>query len=93
MDQSQPPPTSSALLSLCNLPNESSSEDRVLSINKLKSWCIQYPSTIIDLLTLSKHRDKKTGCMPLHWLAGTGFNEGIDYILSSLQVNMILTYQ
>ena len=81
MDQSQPP-TSSTLLSLCNLPSNLTSEERVLRLNKLQSLCIQYPSTIADLLTLSKHRDKKTGCMPLHWLAGTGFNEGIDYILS-----------
>ena len=82
MDLSQAP-TSSALLSLCNLPTNISTEDRVLRVNNLKIWCIQYPFTISDLLTLPINRDKKTGCMPLHWLAGTGFNEGIEYILSS----------
>jgi ankyrin repeat protein len=27
--------------------------------------------------------DAKTGCMPLHWMAGTGFDEAIDYVLGT----------
>jgi hypothetical protein len=33
------------------------------------------------LLTRHENRDKKTGCMPLHWAAGTGFNEAVELLL------------
>ena len=83
MDQQQQlTPTSSALLSLCNLPTESSIEERQCRLDTLRSWCIEHPTIMSQLLTLPEHRDKKTGCFPLHWLAGTGFDEAIEYILN-----------
>eukprot|EP00956_Cyclotella_meneghiniana_P010774 scaffold15073_cov72-Cyclotella_meneghiniana.AAC.15 len=35
-----------------------------------------------QLLTQQECRDKKTGCMPLHWAAGTGFDEVVELLLN-----------
>lgn len=75
-------PNSSSLLDLCSLPPSSTTEERLSRLSTLKSWCKEYPTLTNELLSKSDHRDKKTGCMPLHWLAGTGFNEAIEYLLS-----------
>jgi ankyrin repeat protein len=74
-------PTSSSLLDLSNLPPSASPDERQLRLATLQSWCFHYNETMIELLTSSEHRDVKTGCMPLHWLAGTGFDEAIESIL------------
>ena len=77
------------LIQLCNLPaasdtdsSEPSLEDeRQLRHGRLESWLTSYPEQINELLTNPENRDKKTGCMPLHWAAGTGFNEAIILLL------------
>lgn len=86
-------PNSSSLLHLCNLSSSSSSsssspcitkeEERQSRLSTLKRWCEEHPTLTNELLTQSLHRDTKTGCMPLHWLAGTGFDEAIEYLLST----------
>ena len=35
------------------------------------------------LVSYDHGMDAKTGCMPLHWMAGTGFDEAIDYVLGT----------
>ena len=69
------------LLKLCSLPPSASEEERGERLDRLGAWLADYPGTTRDLLTLPEHRDPKTGCMPLHWAAGTGFDEAIDAIL------------
>mmetsp|Transcript_44338 Transcript_44338/g.93129 ORF Transcript_44338/g.93129 Transcript_44338/m.93129 type:complete len:538 (-) Transcript_44338:253-1866(-) len=86
------PPSSSTLLDLSNLPPSSSAEERQSRLARLKSWCIHFPETIIELFTSSNHRDKKTGCMPLHWMAGTGFDEAIDFIFDQGKNNQFELY-
>ena len=79
------PPNSSSLLDLCSLTSSSSpssiNEERQSRLSTLKRWCEEHSTLTNELLTQSDHRDKKTGCMPLHWLAGTGFDEAIEYLL------------
>mmetsp|Transcript_14511 Transcript_14511/g.34983 ORF Transcript_14511/g.34983 Transcript_14511/m.34983 type:complete len:494 (-) Transcript_14511:72-1553(-) len=76
------PPSCRDLLDLCNLPPSPPTEERQSRLARLKLWSRDFPDTISQLLTSSEHRDKKTGCMPLHWMAGTGFNEAIEFILT-----------
>jgi ankyrin repeat protein len=93
-----PPLSSSSLLELCDLPRLSSEDVRRTRLEILRSWASQPDDddddanndarvgpSLIELLTLHNHgMDTKTGCMPLHWLAGTGFNEAIDFVMSLL---------
>ncbi|KAL7495239.1 hypothetical protein ACHAWT_004711 [Skeletonema menzelii] len=84
------PPNASSLLNLCSLPSlssPSSRNERQSRLMTLKRWCEEHSAVTNELLTQSDHRDKKTGCMPLHWLAGTGFDEAIDYLLSGSSCN------
>ncbi|KAL9179400.1 hypothetical protein ACHAXT_008690 [Thalassiosira profunda] len=75
-------PTSSALLDLCNLPSSASAAERQSRLATLRSWCVDHPEAMAQLLVSLEHRDRKTGCMPLHWLAGTGFDEAIELVLN-----------
>ncbi len=75
-------PTSSSLLGLSNLPSSATPDERQSRLTMLQSWCLHHTEKMVDLLTSSQHRDLKTGCMPLHWMAGTGFNEAIEKILN-----------
>lgn len=74
-------PNSSLLFDLCNLSSICNNEERLSRLKTLKTWCEEHPTLTNELLTQSDHRDTKTGCMPLHWLAGTGFDEAIEYLL------------
>ena len=76
-----PRPTASLLLSLVNLPVDSSSYERTDRLATLKSWSKSHPALLSKLLTCTEYRDKKAGCMPLHWAAGTGFDEAVDFLL------------
>ena len=76
-----PTPTSSLLLSLVNLPADATQSDRVDRITTLKSWIAHHPKLMSTLLTCHEYRDKKTGCMPLHWACGTGFDEAVELLL------------
>ncbi|EJK69338.1 hypothetical protein THAOC_09414 [Thalassiosira oceanica] len=69
------------LLELCSLPSSASDEERGERLERLSTWLADYPESTRDLLTLPEYRDPKTGCMPLHWAAGTGFNEAIASIM------------
>ena len=75
-------PTPSHLLSLVNLPADASDTERYARISTLESWIAKQLSSISKLVTAQECRDKKTGCMPLHWAAGTGFNEAIDLLMN-----------
>ena len=74
-------PTSPLLLDLCNLPSDASPDERQARVNTLLSWRELYPVLLSKLLTSEDHRDKKTGCFPLHWAAGTGFDQAIELLL------------
>lgn len=76
-------PTPHLLLSLVNLPSDASASEREARITMLKSWIAEHPSVMSQLLLSQEHRDKKTGCMPLHWAGGTGFNEAIELLLNA----------
>ncbi|KAL7460512.1 hypothetical protein ACHAXS_000957 [Conticribra weissflogii] len=84
-------PTSVALLDLCNLPSyghddESSRDDRIASRLKiLQRWMTRHPLETRELLLDPRHRDVQTGCMPLHWAAGTGFDDAVEAILLFLR--------
>lgn len=91
------PLSSSSLLELCDLPPLSSKDVRRTRLEALRSWARQHDGaddddesgdrrpSLIEFLTMHSHgMDTKTGCMPLHWLAGTGFNEAIDFVMSFL---------
>ena len=100
-EEAMPTPlSSSALLELCDLPPLSSEDVRRTRLETLRSWARQHddvvdddddesggrrPSLIEFLTVHGRGMDTKTGCMPLHWLAGTGFNEAIDFVMSLLR--------
>jgi len=100
-EEAMPTPLSSpALLELCDLPPLSSEDVRRTRLETLRSWARQHDYDVVDdddesggrrpslieFLTVHSHgMDTKTGCMPLHWLAGTGFNEAIDFVMSLLR--------
>ncbi|KAL3785632.1 hypothetical protein ACHAWO_005976 [Cyclotella atomus] len=75
-------PTPLLLLSLVNLPADASESERAARITTLKSWIEEHPSLMSQLLSLQEYRDKKTGCMSLHWAAGTGFDEAVELLLN-----------
>lgn len=74
-------PSSTSLLGLSNLPVVTV-EERLSRLATLQAWFSQQKETMANLLTSSEHRDMKTGCMPLHWMAGTGFDEAIELTLN-----------
>ncbi|KAL7518723.1 hypothetical protein ACHAWX_003534 [Stephanocyclus meneghinianus] len=82
-------PTSSQLLSLVNLPANASSAERHHRLTTLKAWTEQNPAVMSKLLTCYEFRDKKTGCMALHWACGTGFDEAVEFLLSVAIVDEI----
>ena len=84
-------PDSSTLLGLCSLPSDSDNDSRQSRLSTLKKWCEEYPTLTNELLTNEEHRDKKTGCMPLHWLAGTGFDEAIVHLLNERDTTSSIT--
>ncbi|KAL3822470.1 hypothetical protein ACHAXA_006898 [Cyclostephanos tholiformis] len=86
-----PQPLSSfALLDLSDLPPRSSGNERLARLETLRSWRRHRPRpthpsspSLLDHLTsYDLGMDAKSGCMPLHWMAGTGFNEAIDFVLT-----------
>ena len=81
-----PTPTASLLLSLVNLPNDAPYSERVSRTTTLKSWIADHAKLMSTLLTSPEYRDKKTGCMPLHWACGTGFDEAVEILLDVLIV-------
>lgn len=74
-------PTSPSLLELCNLPENSTTIDRRRRLATLQGWARSHPAELRRLLSSADCRDKKNGCLPLHWAAGTGFNEVIDFLI------------
>lgn len=95
------PPTSAALLELCNLPSDinvnkspdndidnvsqSRSTARQSRLKLLQQWMKSHPLVTRELLLHPRHRDVKTGCMPLHWAAGTGFDDALESIFLFLR--------
>ena len=79
-------PTSPALLELCNLPENSTAQDRHRRLATLQGWAGSHPSVLRRLLASPECRDRKNGCLPLHWAAGTGFDEAIDFLLGDGQM-------
>jgi ankyrin repeat protein len=77
--------SSSALLDLSDLPPRSSDDERRSRLDTLRSWRQVRPTPSPSLMDhLTSHdlgTDTKTGCMPLHWMAGTGFDEAIEFVL------------
>ena len=76
-------PTSSTLLGLSNLPPSATTDERRSRLATLQSWLLHHSERMESLLTSSEYRDVKTGCMPFHWMAGTGFDEAIEAILNN----------
>ena len=74
-------PTAASLLDLCNLPENSADDDRRHRLVTLQRWASCHPNELQHLLTSPDCRDRKIGCMPLHWAAGTCFNEAISFLL------------
>ncbi|KAL3795895.1 hypothetical protein HJC23_002166 [Cyclotella cryptica] len=81
-DRTKETPTSSHLLALVNLPPDSPPSERSDRMATLKAWAEQHPALMSKLLTCQKFRDKKTGCMALHWACGTGFDEAVEFLLN-----------
>ena len=75
-------PTSHRLLSLVNLSTEATQLERATHVATIKLWLARHPKLMSQLLTQQECRDKKTGCMPLHWAAGTGFDEVVELLLN-----------
>ena len=75
-------PTSHRLLSLVNVPPEATQLERSTRLATIKLWLAGHPKLMSQLLTRHEFRDKKTGCMPLHWAAGTGFDEVVKLLLN-----------
>ena len=80
-------PTASSLLQLCNLPAHATDDDRQHRLSTLQQWTRTHPTELQHLLTSPDCRDRKNGCMPLHWAAGTGFNEIIEFSLGEQSNN------
>ncbi|KAL3799705.1 hypothetical protein ACHAW5_000392, partial [Stephanodiscus triporus] len=84
-----PPLSSSALLDLSDLPPRSSDDERLSRLATLRYWlrdddrARMRPSLMDYLTSHDLGMDAKTGCMPLHWMAGTGFDEAIDLVLTA----------
>ena len=83
--------SSSALLDLSDLPPRSSDDERRSRLDTLRSWRQVRPrrpsspsaSSLMDhLASHDLGTDAKTGCMPLHWMAGTGFDDAIEFVLT-----------
>jgi ankyrin repeat protein len=74
-------PTASDLLELCKLPESSSATERQRRLATLELWRRFHPDKLATLLVSRESCDKKNGCLPLHWAAGTGFDEMIDTII------------
>lgn len=83
-----PPLTARNLLDLCSLNGTSTTnkerprEDttKYERIKVLKTWHQEQPELLSALLLTDKGVDAKSGCFPLHWAAGTGFDEAVQFI-------------
>lgn len=82
---SRPQLTPKALLNLCNLSKENGDADdaRKERLETLKAWHESEPKRLYSLLLDRSSVDPKTGCFPLHWAAGTAFDEAISFLLSN----------
>jgi len=84
-------PTSSSLLELCNLPPNATDDDRHRRLTTLEQWSHSHPAEMQHLLTSKECRDKKNGCLPLHWAAGTGFDEAVEFLLGDSEQQATLS--
>lgn len=86
------PPTASSLLETCKLTPECSDETRLVRLTTLSDWNASHPDLLFRLLWAPPPSpansgggggavDAKSGCYPLHWAAGTGFEEAVKFII------------
>lgn len=83
---SLPPPP---LLDVCSLPPNAGPRERQRRIGLLKEWLFSDSNSsgtsavaINSLLTSQEYCHPESGCLPLHWACGTGFDEAVSLLLN-----------
>jgi ankyrin repeat protein len=74
------PLTARTLLDLCNLNHKQHQYSRRERLAQLRQWQQSQPA-LLALLLLLEGADPKSGCFPLHWAAGSGFDEAVAFLL------------
>ena len=77
------------LFDLCNLKRSDSGE-RESRLGQLQTWHSRQPQVLEKLVLQAV--DPKSGCHALHWAAGTGFDQAVQFLLDTfdcLNVNQL----
>jgi hypothetical protein len=78
--------TKESLLELCTLDEMTSSKEERLEC--LHHWYQAQPVLLQTLVVTAS--DKKSGCFPLHWAAGTGFDEAVRFLLDTFSSSKVV---